>query len=68
MSDPWAEIDEHILNGRNIQAIAALRDQRGYGLAEAVDAYSERCSWLRKHKSGDFTESRMEYGDGSSSR
>ncbi len=62
MTDRWAEIDEHILHHRIIQALMTLREEFGYTLHEALDAFSQRYEQLREMRSQDFTVSREDYG------
>ncbi|WP_460354875.1 hypothetical protein [Actinoallomurus acanthiterrae] len=47
MTDRWPEIDEHILEGRNIPALVILREEFGYSLHEAIDALNVRWSHHR---------------------
>ena len=62
MTDRSAEIDEHILHGRMLPALKALREDFGYSIPEAIDAFSKRYEHLRERRPSEFTVSREDYG------
>jgi hypothetical protein len=62
MTDRWAVIDEHIFHGRIILACKAMREEFGYSLREAIDAFGNRYEELREMRSQEFTVSREDYG------
>ena len=62
MTDRVAAIDEHILYNRIFPALVALREEFGYSIPEAIDAFSERYERLRETRSEEFTVSRKDYG------
>ncbi len=64
MTERLAAIDEHILNRRIIPAIKALREEFGYSLPEALDAFYKRYEQLRETRPLEFTVSREDYGRG----
>jgi hypothetical protein len=45
------KIDQLIIEGRNIQAIAALREEHGYSLQEAIEAFHDRAQTLSQQTS-----------------
>ncbi len=57
-------IDEDILHHRIIPALMALREQFGYSLPEAIEAFSQRYERLRQTRPLEFTLSREDYGQG----
>jgi hypothetical protein len=57
-----AEIDEHILHGRMFPALKAMREDFGYSIPEAIDAFSVRYEQLRETRPHEFTVSREDYG------
>lgn len=63
MTDRQAAIDEHILRHRILPALAALREDFGYSIPEAIDAFSKRYEQLRETRSQEFTVSREDYGN-----
>ncbi|MGI5419878.1 hypothetical protein [Actinomadura luteofluorescens] len=62
MIDRWGEIDEHIVRHRILAAMVILREEYGYSIHEAIDAFGVRYELLREARPGDFTVSREEYG------
>jgi hypothetical protein len=62
MSDRSAEIDEHILHGRIFPALKAMREDFGYSIPEAIDAFSARYEQLRETRPSEFTVTRENYG------
>ncbi len=62
--DRWPEIDEHILEGRITPALTIFREEFGYSLHEAIDAFNVRYEELRNSRPGDFTIPPEEYGKG----
>lgn len=62
MVDRWGEIDEHIVQHRILPAMVILREEYGYSIHEAIDAFDVRYRLLRETRPGDFTVSREEYG------
>jgi hypothetical protein len=62
MTDRLAAIDEHILNHRLIPALKALREEFGFLIPEAIDAFNKRYGQLRETRPQEFTVSREDYG------
>ena len=62
MTERLAAIDEHIIHNRIVLALAALRDEFGYSIPEAIDTFSERYDRLRDTRPLEFTVSREDYG------
>jgi hypothetical protein len=62
MTDRLAAIDEHILHHRMLPALVALREEFGYSIPEAIDAFSKRYEQLRETRPQEFTVSREDYG------
>jgi hypothetical protein len=62
MADRWAVIDEHILQHRIVHGLKALREEFGYSIHEAIDAFSDRYERLRETRPQEFTVSREDYG------
>jgi len=62
VADRWAEIDEHILQHRIIQALKALRDDFGYSLPQAIDAFDGRYKQLRETWAQEFAVRHEDYG------
>lgn len=61
MADRWAVIDEHILQHQIIRVLKAPRDEFGYSIHEAIDAFSSRYEQLRETRPHEFTVSREDY-------
>ncbi|MEV5750394.1 hypothetical protein AB0L00_21460 [Actinoallomurus sp. NPDC052308] len=64
MTDRWPEIDELIVHRRIVPAIVILREEFGYGIREAIDAFGDRYEQLRDLRPEDFTLSPEEYFKG----
>jgi hypothetical protein len=62
MADRLAVIDEHIVHHRILPALVALREEFGYSIPEAIDAFNERYEQLREARPQEFTVSREDYG------
>ena len=62
MAERLAAIDEHILHNRIFPALVALREEFGYSIPEAIDAFNERYEQLRETRPEEFTVSREDYG------
>lgn len=62
MTDRQAVIDEHILHRRILPALTVLREEFGYSIPEAIDAFSARYEQLREARPHEFTVSREDYG------
>jgi hypothetical protein len=62
VTDRSAEIDEYILHGRMFPALKALREDFGYSIPGAIDAFSKRYEHLRETRPHEFTVSHEDYG------
>jgi hypothetical protein len=62
VTDRLAVIDEHILHHRILPALIALREEFGYSIPQAINAFNERYEQLRKSRPQDFTVNREDYG------
>jgi hypothetical protein len=62
MADRWAAIDEHILSHRIVQALKALRDEFGYSIPQAIDAFDTRYKQLRGTRPDEFAVRHEDYG------
>lgn len=62
MADGWAVIDEYILQQRIVQALKALRDEFGYSIHQAIDAFGNRYEQLRETRPHEFTVNHEDYG------
>jgi len=62
MTNRLAVIDEHILHHRMLAALTLLREEFGYSIPEAIDAFSGRYEALRATRPLEFTVSREDYG------
>jgi hypothetical protein len=62
MTDRSAAIDEHIFHNRILPAMVILREEFGYSIPEAIDAFYARYEHLRETRPQDFAVSRGEYG------
>ena len=64
MTDRWAVIDEDVLHQRVVPALVALREEFGYSMSEAIEAFNQRYMQLRETRPQEFTVSREDYGQG----
>src|SRR5689334_23282395 len=55
VADSWAEIDEHIVSHRIVQALMAIRARDGCTLHQAMDVFNDRYFTLRESRPADFT-------------
>jgi hypothetical protein len=64
VTDRWAVIDEDVLHQRVVPALVALREEFGYSMSEAIEAFNHRYMQLRETRPQEFTVSREDYGQG----
>jgi hypothetical protein len=62
MTERLAAIDDHILQHRIAAALALLREEYGYSIPEAIDAFQARYDELRAARPRDFTVGPDVYG------
>jgi hypothetical protein len=62
MTERLAAIDERILHHHIVRALVLLREEFGYSIPEAIDAFDKRYEQLRASRPQDFTLCREDYG------
>lgn len=55
MTERWPEIDEHIVQQHITQTMIILREELGYTIHKAIDAFAARYDQLRISRPNDFT-------------